>query len=69
MSRGGRRRGSGGAGVPVKGETGEIMSGSSVTLEAMKRGGIVGGGPPPSLSLATRFILSDDPALDLPNDD
>jgi hypothetical protein len=52
----------------VKGETGEIDSGSSVTLEAMKRGGIAGGRLP-SLSLATRVILSDELALDLPNDD
>lgn len=44
------------------------MSGSSVTLE-MKRGGIAGGRPPPSLSLGTRLILLDELALDLPSDD
>ncbi len=69
MSRGGRREGSSGAGVPVKGETGDIESGSSVILEAMERGGIAGGRPLPSLSLCTRLILLDELALDLPADD
>jgi hypothetical protein len=53
----------------VKGETGDIISGSSVIIEGMKRGGIAGGTPPPSLSLATRLILLDELALDFPNDD
>jgi hypothetical protein len=53
----------------VKGETGDIESGSSVILEAMERGGIAGGRPLPSLSLGTRLILLDELALDLPTDD
>lgn len=69
MSRGGRREGSGGAGVPVKGETGDVESGSSVNLEEMERGGIAGGRPLPSLSLGTRLILLDELTLDPPTDD
>jgi hypothetical protein len=53
----------------VKGETGDIESGSSVILEVMERGGITRGRPPPSLSLGARLTLLDELALDLPTDD
>lgn len=53
----------------MKGETGDIESGSSVILEVMERGGITRGRPFPSLSLATRLIVLDELAVDLPPDD
>ena len=66
LSRSGRRRGGGGAGVPVKGEMSDIESSSSVTfLEVKERCGIIGGRPFPSLSLGTRLILLDELVLDL----
>ena len=67
LSGGGRREGSGGADVPVKGETGDIESGSSVILEVMERGGITRGRPFPSLSLCARLIVLDE--LAVPTDD
>jgi hypothetical protein len=53
----------------VKGETGDIESGSSVILEVMGRGGIARGRPFPSLSLSARLIVLDELAVDLPTDD
>jgi hypothetical protein len=52
----------------VKGETGDIESGSSVILEVMERGGIARGRPFPSLSLNVRLILLDELAV-VPTDD
>jgi len=53
----------------VKGETGDVVSGSSVIFEVIERGRIPGGRPLPSLSLGTRLILLDELVLDLPTND
>ena len=52
----------------MKGETGDIETGSSVIVEVIERGRTTRGRPFPSLSLVARLIL-DELALDLPTDD